>query len=254
MATSNRSNLQQFIHRIGSRSMLTREEQDAIRDLPVQAEQVHSNCDFVTLGESVDHASLVVAGIVARFSQTSEAGRQITALHLQGDMANLHSVVQPGATSALQALSTATILRIPHKALRAATARHPALAEAFWRDTAIDAAVTAEWVINIGRRDAQQRIAHLLCEVATRLGVAPSRHSVLFPFAVTQFQIADATGLTAVHVNRTLQALRRSGLVDVAHQNVWIPDWEALVEVADFDPSYLQIGIKDQPMRIMAAC
>ena len=130
-------------------------------------------------------------------------------------MADLHSVVQPEATSALQALSTATILCVPHDAVRRTAVAHPALAEALWRDCMVDASILAQWVVNVGRRDARARIAHVLCEVALRVGAAPAKGEIIFPFPVTQTQLADVTGLTAVHVNRTLQGLRAEGLADV---------------------------------------
>jgi CRP-like cAMP-binding protein len=160
-------------------------------------------------------------------------------------MADLHSVVQPEAISALQALSTATILRIPHSAVRATAAAFPAIAEALWRDCMVDAAVLAQWIVNVGRRDARSRIAHLLCEIATRLGLAPAEGEIMFPFPVTQTQLADVTGLTSVHVNRTLQVLRAEGLADIKY-NARIFDWAALVEAGDFDPDYLQINVKPQ--------
>lgn len=169
MAQFNRSNLQLFLNRLTSRSVLTEEEQQAVLNLPGHAEQVHSNRDFVPLGTRVDHACLVIAGIVGRFDQDGAGTRQITAMHVPGDMCDLHSVVQPMPTSALQSLSVATIMRVPHAAIRAAAARYPAVAEALWRDCTVDAAILCEWVVNVGRRDAKTRIAHLLCELATRL-------------------------------------------------------------------------------------
>jgi CRP-like cAMP-binding protein len=214
-------------------------------DLNGYAEQVRSNRDFVRLGEQTDHASLVVAGFVARFDQNAEGVRQITDLHMPGDMADLHSVVQPEATSALSALSTATIVRIPHEQFRKAAAAHPALAEALWRDCKVDASILAQWIVNMGRRDARARIAHLLCEVATRLGAAPAKGQIMFPFPVTQAQLADITGLTSVHVNRTLQGLRGEGLADVRH-NAVIPGWEALTKAGDFDADYLQTNVRPQ--------
>ena len=239
------TNLQSFVDRLARRSALTAEERDAILKLPAQAFQVGSNRDFVRLGERVDHSCLIVAGYVARFDQNANGVRQITAIHVPGDMADLHSVVQPEATSALQALSPATILRVPHHAVRAIAAAFPAIAEALWRDCTVDAAVLAQWVVNIGRRDARSRIAHLLCEVATRLGAAPAEGEIVFPFPVTQTQLADVTALTPVHVNRTLQCLRREGLADVRRE-VRIFDWEALVEAGDFDPDYLQLEVTPQ--------
>jgi CRP-like cAMP-binding protein len=217
-----------------------------VLDLPGYAEQVRSSRDFVRLGEMLDHSCLIVAGFVGRFDQNSEGVRQITALHIPGDMANLHSVVQPESTSALQALATTTtILRVPHQAVRSAATAFPALAEALWRDCMIDAAILSQWVVNVGRREARARIAHVLCEIAMRLGTAPAKGEILFPFPLTQTHLADATGLTPVHVNRTVQGLRRDGLADVRH-NARIPDWKALVKAADFNPDYLQMDVQPQ--------
>lgn len=252
MAQPHRSNLAPFLERLTSRSVLTWEEQQAILGLPCHAEQVEANRDFVGLGETVDHVTLVVAGLVGRFDQNSEGSRQITAIHIGGDMANLHSVVQPQATSALQALSVGTILRIPHVAIRAATARHPALAEALWRDCMVDAAILSQWVVNVGRCGARVRIAHLLCEMATRLKVPTRSSGFAFPFLVTQAQIADATGLTNVHVNRVLKALRLEGLADVRRREIIVHDWEGLKLAGDFDPNYLQTDIRpEERLRIV---
>lgn len=134
-----RIDLYKFLDRLLMRSVLTEQEQNAVLDLPCHFAEVKANRDFVGLRQITDHASLVVAGIVGRFDQCRDGSRQITAVHLPGDMANLHSVVEPEATSALQALSATTILRLPHSAIRAAAARLPALAEALWRDSMVDA-------------------------------------------------------------------------------------------------------------------
>lgn len=240
-----RPDLKRFLDRLMSRSLLSEEEQQAVLDLRGHAEQVQSNRDFVKLGEQVDHACLVVAGYVGRFDQNAHGARQITALHIPGDMPDLHSVVQPEATSALQALSTATIVRIPHSEVREAAATYPALAEALWRDCMVDASIMSQWVVNVGRRSAKVRVAHLLCEMAVRVGAAPAKGEVNFPFPVTQAQLADVTGLTAVHVNRTLQCLRKENLADIRH-NARIYDWDALVRAGDFNADYLQRNVKPQ--------
>lgn len=106
--------------------------------------------------------------------------------------------------------------------------------------------------MNIGRRDARSRIAHLLCEIATRLDVGAGRNRFVFPFAVTQFHLADASGITPVHVNRVLKALRTEGIADVAKGEVHVLDWEALARVGDFDRQYLQTAIRpENRMRIV---
>lgn len=247
-------NLQRFLDRLTSRSVLSEPEQQAILNLPAHAAQVRANRDFVRLGEIVDHACVIVEGVAGRFGQNVQGARQITALHIAGEMADLHSVVQPRGCSALQALSTVTILRVPHRALRAAAARHPAIAEAFWRDSSVDAAILSQWVVNVGRRDARTRIAHLLCEMAVRYKGDAAGNEIVFEFPVTQFHLADATGLTAVHVNRTLKALRDAGLAVISGRTVHILDWGELVTVGEFDPAYLQIDIKpEERLRILEA-
>lgn len=251
MRYADRLDLQRFLDRLLSRSVLTSEEQDAILDLPCHFALVKANRDFVCLREEVDHASLIVDGLVGRFEQNSDGLRQITAIYIPGDMANLHSVVQPQATSALQALSVATILRVPNVAIRDVTARLPALAEALWRDCMVDAAILSQWIVNVGRRNAQTRIAHILCEMATRLGKQEHRQSFSFPFAVTQFQLADATGLTSVHVNRVLKCLREDGLAYFGKGEVRVLDWDGLVSTGDFNNGYLQIPDAAANLRII---
>jgi CRP-like cAMP-binding protein len=245
MPLSHRLDLQRFLDRLNLRSVLTEEERQAVLNLPCHVIETRANVDFVRLGGRVDHACLVVSGFVGRFSQDRKGNRQITLIHIPGDIADLHSVVQPFPTSALQALSRATIVAIPHVAIRAAIERYPALAEAFWRDCMIDASVLAEWVLNVGQRDARERIAHLLCEMAVR-SVAPSRGAldVVFDFPITQTQLADATGLTGVHVNRLI--------ISRARGVVCIPDWDKLVVAGDFDPAYLSLNTKpEQRVRIV---
>jgi CRP-like cAMP-binding protein len=254
MAQFNRHNLQPFLERLTRRSVLTDEEQRAVLNLPGHAEQVQSNRDFVPLGTRVDYACLVIAGIVGRFDQNGEGTRQITAMHVPGDMCDLHSVVQPVPTSALQALSVATILRVPHAAIRTAAARYPAVAEALWRDCMVDAAILSEWVVNVGRRDAKTRIAHLLCELATRLHANVDANDFVFDLAVTQTQLAEATALTAVHVNRTLQSLRADGLIEWHQRIIRMRQWDALIACAEFDPAYLQTELRpEHRLRIVQA-
>jgi CRP-like cAMP-binding protein len=231
-------NLQLFLDRLTTRSVLCDEERQAILGLPTRASQVDANRDFVRIGERVDHCCLIVEGMMGRFGQTSEGARQITALHVPGDVADLHSVVRPVGTSAIQALSTTTVLRISHEELRKVATRFPAVAEAFWRDCMVDAAVLSQWVVNVGRRDAKTRMAHLLCEMAVR-SCDDRTPQLEYRFPVTQVHLADMTGLTSVHVNRTLKALRDDGLAIVRGGAVQILDWDRLRKLGEFDSDYL---------------
>ena len=108
-----------------------------------------------------------------------------------------------------------------------------------WRDTLVDAAIFREWMANVGRRNAKERISHLLCEMALRWKAVDLARDHSYPLPVTQTELADATGLSAVHVNRVLQELKAEGLVSVRSLTVSVADWEGLKETAGFDPIYL---------------
>jgi len=231
-----------FLDKLANHSALGEAERQAILGLPVTILKVQSNRDFVRLGDRADHAHLVADGLIGRFGENGEGQRQIMAVHIPGDIADLHSVVVPAAGRALQALTSSTILRIPHSALREAARAYPAIAEALWRECALDAAILAEWVLNVGRRQARARAAHLLCEMAFRYRAAKAKGGFSFVFPVTQNHLADILALTPVHVNRTLKILRTDGLAAFDRGNVDISDWSALVEAGEFDPAYLELG------------
>lgn len=242
MKQTARSALQLFLNRMCNRSMLTGEETEAMLNLPGRVLAMPARTDIVRLGETTDHACLIVDGLAGRFAQVIDGRRQITALHIPGDMCDLHSVVTPRVSWALQTLGPATIMRIPHRALRQIARDFPTLAEAFWRDCSVDASILSQWVVNVGRRDARSRVAFLLCEMALRMETAGLGSRANFRLEATQMQIGDATGLTAVHVNRVYQLLRSSGALTIRGPEIRILDWQALVDIADFDPDYLHFG------------
>lgn len=238
MSRSDPANLQPFVDRLTARSVLTSAEQEAILALPIEPVQLRAQQDFVQMNEKTSYGCLIASGMVARFGQTLDGQRQITAFHIPGDMADLNSVVRPIAAGGLSALCDTTILRVPHVAIRAVAARYPAVAEAFWRDCMLDAAILMQWVVNVGRQRAQTRLAHLFCEMAIRMG-ANREVRKEYGFPVTQERLAEAAGLTGVHVNRSLKALRAEGLVTVARGRVHILDWDRLARAGEFEAAYL---------------
>lgn len=234
--------LQLFVKRLVSRCNLTDAERGALLDLAGHCKQVAAHVDFVRLGEQVDHACLVVDGLVGRFGQTRDGIRQITCLYIPGDIADLASVVSPRSGWALGALADTTILQIPHADMRGLAAKHPGVAEAFWRDCVADGSIFSEWVVNVGRRNALSRLAHVFCEMAIRCEEAGHGDRTSFPLPITQPDLGDATGLTGVHVNRTLRDLRTAGIVELRAGVVTIHNWEKLVSVGDFNPAFMLLG------------
>ena len=239
MSTASGASLERFLARLLSRSSLSGDEQAAIRNLRGHAVQVAAHRDIIGPGDTTISACLVMDGLVARFDQMADGLRQFTALYIAGDMCDLHSVVSPTAGWGLQAIASTTILRVPHTDLRELTVRHPAIAFAFWRDAVVDASVLAKWVSNVGRRDARSRLAHLFCELGFRMEAAGLGSRTDFPLPMTQTHLADALGLTPVHVNRTIQTMRRDGLVATENRRVRIERWSELAHIAEFDPQFL---------------
>lgn len=242
MTSDTRSAMMSFVDRLHRRSPLSGEESDALLALSGYTSVARANVDIVSLGQDTQHACLVLDGLAGRFGQIVDGQRQITALHIAGDMCDLHSVVAPKAGWALQALAPTAILRVPHAQLMAVARAYPNVAEAFWRDCSVDASVLSQWVVNIGRRSARSRMAHLLCEMAVRMDDAGFGTRHCFKLQASQMQIGDMLGLTAVHVNRTIKLLREIELVTIRSHEITILNWAGLTRLGDFDEQYLQIG------------
>ena len=233
--------LEAFVQRLAALSPLSREDISVLLSLPGEAVHLRGNVDIEMPGQGFDHACLVTSGLVARFAQLSDGRRQYTALHIPGDMADIHRVATPLAGSTLQTLATATIVRVQAKNLKRAASNSATITQAFWAYSAVDAAVLSQWAVNLGRRDAKARMAHFLCEmgVCSEHSGDGDRHEFLLE--ASQGQIGDALGLTAVHVNRTLKVLRESNVVAIDGRIIRIQDWPLLSAIGDFDPRYLQM-------------
>lgn len=239
-ATASES-LKLFLGKLVARSPLSPTEREEILSLPTTPLLLPAHMEIVRLGEQTGHAVLVADGLVARFAQMEDGRRQHVALHIAGDMPDLHSLVLPAAPAPLVALTATTVFHVPHASLRALSSAYSSIAAALWRECVIDGQIMMQWLVSVGRRDARGRLAHLLCEMATRCEWIGAYRNGSFPFPITQEQIADALGLTSVHVNRSLQALRQEGFVRVSRGEVTILDWDALVFAAEFDPAYLHL-------------
>jgi len=194
---------------------------------------------IVREGDRPTHIAVVISGFVYRYKIVDPDKRQIMAFHVAGDMPDLQGlhldVMDHGVAPSVET----RIALIPHKTVFDLTDRYPSLAHILWREALIDGAIFREWVVNVGRRDGVNRVAHLFCELLTKSRAVGLTDSLECPLPLSQTQIADATGLSAVHANRMLQALRKQGLIRLERKRLTVLDWEGLKEAADFDPAYL---------------
>lgn len=228
-----------FLQRLLLRASLSPEDRHAILHMRGRVIDMQRGQELVVPDTLVEYATLVLDGIVGRYDQMADGRRQITAFHIPGDMCDLHSVPMPLPAWGIEALSPGRAMQVSHADLRRLVAERPAIAMAFWRDTVTDASILAKWAANIGRAHAAKRLAHLFCETGLRMEAAGLGERTRFALPVTQAHLADALGLTTVHVNRTIMALRPDCGLTMTGGEVRIADWDALARLAGFDDSYL---------------
>jgi CRP-like cAMP-binding protein len=167
--------------------------------------------------------------------------RQIMSFHIPGDVPDLQSLYLPTMDHSLGTLVPTKVALIRHRDMHDVIRRFEGISTALWRESLIDAAIFREWMIGIGRRTSHQRIAHQLCEMATKLRAVGLNDGHTYPWPVTQQEVADSLGLTGVHVNRVLRDLRMSGLIAMARGSFTAIDWNGLKRLGQFDPAYLHM-------------
>jgi len=234
--------LQVFVDRLLLRSNLDKAEQAAILHLPWQRDRVAAGQELAEFGERTDTTYLVETGAVGRYSQMHNGVRQIVAMHIVGEMADLCAVVLPKSSWSYQALIPSTVLRIAHVDLLSLCDRYPAVAKAFWQDCIVDMAIMSEWMVSLARRPADSRLAHLTCELECRYAQADQiAADGSFSFPVTQAQLAEILGITSVHVNRMVRSLREKGLATISKSAIAVHDRPALERLAEFSSDYLHL-------------
>jgi CRP-like cAMP-binding protein len=215
------------------------EDKAGLAALPVQVEQVEKHRHLIREGDRPEQCCLLLNGFACRYKVAADGARQIVSLHLAGDLLDIQHLLLEVADHSVQAITDVTVAWIPKAPLIRLASERPAIGKALWRDSLIDASVFREWVLNVGRRDAKSRVAHMLCELAARCNAAGIGTPESFELPLTQEQIADATGLTSVHVNRTLKALEADGAISRERTCYRIGDWNRFRQIADFDAAYL---------------
>lgn len=195
--------------------------------------------DLACEGDRIDCVWIILSGWLCRYKMLEDGRRQIVNLILPGDTCGAHTYLLSSMDHSIATLTSVTYAEIPRAVFEKLIASDRSLAEAFWCETVANSAMQREWTVNVGRRTALERVAHMLCEVFERLHVVGMIEDNTCTFPVTQMDMADATGLSIVHVNRTLQELRNSGLIKLRDRFLTIPDLPTLHATALFSPDYL---------------
>jgi CRP-like cAMP-binding protein len=232
-----------LLSRLERSNSLSSEDIQLIAELQMTVTNLAANRVVAITGEAPSRCTLVLDGFLYGHKRVSGSRRQITSFLVPGDIADLHTLYHTRLDHSLSTLGPAVVAFLPHMAFREALERSPQLAQAFWRETFVQAAILREWVANLGRREAISKVAHIVCELAVRLQAVDLARNFSFSIPWTQMDVADACGISNVHANRVLQELRRLGHVEWDSRQVKICNWDALAKLADFSGEYLRPDI-----------
>lgn len=228
-----------FIAKLGAASRLSESDVEALAELCRDVRTVPARRDLISEGDNPNHVHIVLEGWAARYKILDDGTRQITAFVVPGDICDLHVTILSKMDHGILALTRARVAHVPHQVMEDLPLNRPELGRALWRATLIDEAILRSWIVNVGRRSAERRIAHLFCELHARLCLVGLVSDGRFDLPLTQDIIADALGLTPVHVNRMLQKLREEGAITLKGGRLTIEDVRRFAKFAGFDPNYL---------------
>ena len=231
-----------FVRKVEKQGRLTDEERDVLTSMSARTKVFRRHEEIVAEGSRPDYSTLIVDGFAIRHNHLRDGRRQITAVHVPGDFADLHSFLLKHLDDGVAALTTCTVAFVGHSDLKQITQRYPYLTRVLWFTTLVDGAVHRAWMTGLGAMEAHERVAHFFCEFRDRLRWVELVNQDHYDLPLTQEELADTLGMSGVHMNRTLQDLRGQGLISVKGKAVTINDWERLKQLAQYDPDYLHLG------------
>lgn len=196
---------------------------------------------------------IVLGGWLARSKQVDRNKRQIISIALPGDIVDLHAMTLGRIDHDVVSLTPSKVGFVSHSRLRVTLAARPELHQSYLLASDVDAAIQREWSASLGSRSAISRVAHLFCELFLRLEIVGSTEGDSCDFPLTQAQVAECVGVTPIHVNRMIQELRSTGLIDLQYRRLTMLNADALASIAKFDPAYLYVTMKSDPQGLASS-
>ncbi|HEY8433249.1 MAG TPA: Crp/Fnr family transcriptional regulator [Sphingomicrobium sp.] len=230
------------LKKLRRRIEISSDEERAIRALVDEIRTMPADRILIRSGEELNSSILLLDGWLSRSKDLPGGERQVTELHIAGDFADLHGFTLKRLDHDVSTLSDCKVAVVPHERIKELIEKFPRLGQIYWFSTNMDGAIQRELSLSLGQRSAISRMAHLFCELYVRLDVVGRTTSNGYAFPLTQRELSECLGLTVVHANRTLQELRRRGLVELENRRLKIVDRAGLEGLADFDPTYLYLG------------
>jgi CRP-like cAMP-binding protein len=203
--------------------------------------RVGARRDVICEGDKPDSVHLVLEGLACRYKILPGGRRQIMALLLPGDFCDLHAAILGAMDHSIATISPCILVDISREAIEELTDHHPRITRALWWSNLVDEAILREWLVSRGGRPAEQRLAHFFCELLVRMQAVGRAEDASYDLPMTQEDLADAMGLSAVHLNRSLQRLRTDGLIKLKSRRLTVLDRPTLEALGGFNPNYLRL-------------
>ena len=220
---------------------LSAEDRKAISKVRGEVRLLRRHSDILVAGQVPNYSAVLIRGLLTRYSARQDGTSQIHSFYIAGDTPSLETIHIDYMDHNLGAAVDSTIGVVPHEELHSLMAERPNVLSLIWRESLIQASVFREWLLRNSQLPAHSAMGHLFCEIFLRSRAAGQVEGDSCDFPVTQDMLAAALGLTSVHVNRTLQLLRESGMVDHKAGRLFVYDYERLAQAAEFDPQYLHL-------------
>jgi CRP-like cAMP-binding protein len=236
--------LELLLDNLELRSPLPAEDRQAILALPYSLKSLAPGSYVVREGEPPSGCGVLIAGFAYRQKLTGDGGRQILSIHIPGEALDFQNIFLNVADHSVQMLTRGNVAIISRADIQRIARSSAAIGHAILVNILVDASIFREWILNVGRRDAKSRLAHVLCELAVRLDAHGLADDMGYHLPMTQAELADALGLTPVHLNRVIRSLEVDGLLVRSKRDISFPDWERMRDIADFNDRYLHLAVQ----------
>lgn len=233
-----------FIKHLSGYGLLGSEEISLLADACTNIRELPANYHLIREGDEPDPVFVILEGWACGYKMLPDGGRQIMSFMLPGDFCDIHIAVLEAIDHNIMTLTKAKVASLPRVQMEALVQARPALTQAFWWSQLVDQSILRAWIVSMGRRKSVERVAHLMCELYIRMrniGLATDDECRM---PLTQLMLADALGLTPVHVNRVLKVLRTAHVMELSRGSLRIIDSSKLAEIAGFDGNYLHERIR----------
>lgn len=228
-----------LIEKLSHYMVLSEEEKQILENTTRQRVAFEKGDDIITQGQRPDYVYLIESGWACRYKLLEDGRNHTMAFLIPGDLCDVHVTILDKMDHSIRALTALKLTKFSTDEMINIMENHPRLARAFFWSTLVDEATLREWLVNMGTRTCELRVAHVLCELLLRSRMAGLSHDDSFDFPLTQVELGESMGISQVHTNRVLQKLRHEGLISMEGRRVVIHDWKRMKAFSQFDPTYL---------------